>query len=218
MSATVQVFPTTPGILEAWGHKGGPVTAPLPERPRRDAGRRRLLRGPVSGVRPAAVGGSRLPARALANPGSSPATTTWKPCSGHRKCSRATDSRTPTSENMRPRLREAAPTLELRGRTPSLGTSDPPEHTPPAAPAPGGLQPQGHAGSAAPTYSPPSTTCSEARAGDQMIDFVEALAYRLPAMIIADLMGVTRTERDLFKEGCGATSFASWGARTPMPT
>ena len=43
----------------------------------------------------------------------------------------------------------------------------------------------------------------EARAGDQMIDFVEALAYRLPAMIIADLMGVTRTERDLFKEAAG---------------
>src|SRR5712692_2213583 len=32
-------------------------------------------------------------------------------------------------DNLRPELRAAAPTLELRGRTPTLITSDPPAHT-----------------------------------------------------------------------------------------
>ena len=105
-------------------------------------------------------------------------------------------------ENMRPRLREAAPTLELRGRTPSLGTSDPPEHTRLRRLLQGAFSPKVMQ-DLRPDIQSTVDDLLEARAGDQMIDFVEPLAYPLPAMIIADLMGVTRTERDLFKEAAG---------------
>ncbi len=105
-------------------------------------------------------------------------------------------------ENLRPELREAAPTLELRGRTPSLGTSDPPAHTRlrrllQKAFSPKVMQ------DLEPRIRSTVDGLFETNGGEHMIDFVGALAYPLPAMIIADIMGVTRDERDLFKQVSG---------------
>ena len=101
-------------------------------------------------------------------------------------------------ERLRPELRAAAKTLELRGRAPTLITSDPPEHTrlrrllqPGFSPkAIDGLRPRVEA------------IVDELLAGldeEREADLVATLAYPLPAMMIADILGVPREDRDIFK-------------------
>jgi cytochrome P450 len=102
-------------------------------------------------------------------------------------------------DNLRPELRAAAPTLELRGRTPTLITSDPPAHTRvrrllQVAFVPKTIE------NLRPRVQAVVQDLLDAVYNDDLIDFVSALAYPLPAMMIADIMGVPRTDRDLFKQ------------------
>jgi len=101
-------------------------------------------------------------------------------------------------ERLRPELRAAATTLEKRGRAPTLITCDPPEHTrlrrllqPGFSPkAIDGLRPRVEA------------IVDELLAGFEQApraDLVATLAYPLPAMMIADILGVPREDRDIFK-------------------
>ena len=105
-------------------------------------------------------------------------------------------------ERLRPELRAAATTLELRGRAPTLITSDPPEHTrlrrllqPGFSPKTiDGLRPRVEA------------IVDELLAGvddGSVVDLVSTLAYPLPAMMIADILGVPREDRDIFKRVAG---------------
>ena len=105
-------------------------------------------------------------------------------------------------ERLRPELRAAATTLELRGRAPTLITSDPPEHTrlrrllqPGFSPKTiDGLRPRVEA------------IVDELLAGvddGSVVDLVTTLAYPLPAMMIADILGVPREDRDIFKRVAG---------------
>jgi cytochrome P450 len=102
-------------------------------------------------------------------------------------------------ERLRPELRAEAATLELRGRTPTLITCDPPQHTrlrrllqtaftPKAIEA---LRPRVEALVA---------ELLETFSGRPRADLVAALAYPLPAMMIADILGVPRQDRDRFKQ------------------
>lgn len=104
--------------------------------------------------------------------------------------------------NLRPELHAAAPTLELRAMSPSLLTSDPPAHT--------RLRYLLNT-----VFSPKAIEKLRPRVqalvedllddmhGKDVIDFVADLAYPLPAMIIADIMGVPREDRDIFKQVSG---------------
>jgi cytochrome P450 len=102
-------------------------------------------------------------------------------------------------ERLRPELREAAPTLELRGRAPTLITSDPPEHTRLRR-----LLQSGFTQKAISDLRPRAETIVDellfAVDGEREVDLVAALAYPLPAIMIADLLGVPRADRDLFKK------------------
>jgi pimeloyl-[acyl-carrier protein] synthase len=102
-------------------------------------------------------------------------------------------------ESLRPELRAAAPTLELRGRTPTLITSDPPAHTrlrrllqvvftPKAIEA---LRPM--------VEAVVSELLDEA-VHEPEVDMVSTLAFPLPAIMIAEIMGVPRDDRGLFKQ------------------
>ncbi len=102
-------------------------------------------------------------------------------------------------ENLRPELRAAAPTLELRGRTPSLVTCDPPTHTRlrrllQVAFSPKAMQ------DLRPRVQSTVKSLLDKVSQEDVVDFVGALAYPLPAMIIADIMGAPREDRDLFKQ------------------
>jgi cytochrome P450 len=102
-------------------------------------------------------------------------------------------------ENLCPELRTAAPTLELRGRTPTLITCDPPEHTRlrrllQVAFSPKAMQ------DLQPRVQSTVEELLDAVSHEEVVDFVSALAYPLPAMIIADIMGVPREDHGLFKE------------------
>jgi pimeloyl-[acyl-carrier protein] synthase len=102
-------------------------------------------------------------------------------------------------DNLRPDLRAAAPTLELRGRTPTLITSDPPAHTRvrrllQVAFVPKAIE------NLRPRVQAVVHDLLNAVHHNDVIDFVSALAYPLPAMMIADIMGVPRGDRDLFKQ------------------
>jgi len=102
-------------------------------------------------------------------------------------------------ERLRPELREAAPTLEIRGRTPTLITSDPPGHTRLRR-----LLQAGFTQKAIAEMRPRAEAIVEellaAVEGQPEIDLVAALAYPLPAMMIADILGVPREDRDQFKK------------------
>jgi cytochrome P450 len=102
-------------------------------------------------------------------------------------------------DNLRPDLRAAAPTLELRGRTPTIITSDPPAHTRvrrllQVAFTHGAIE------NLRPRVQAIVDDLLDAVKNDDVIDIVAALAYPLPAMVIADIMGVPRADRDLFKQ------------------
>ena len=102
-------------------------------------------------------------------------------------------------ENLRPELRNAAPTLELRGRTPTLITSDPPDHSRLRRLLQVAFSPRVMK-DLQPRIELLVEDLLEAVVDEETIDFVSALAYPLPAMIIADIMGVPREQRDLFKQ------------------
>ena len=102
-------------------------------------------------------------------------------------------------ENLRPELRTAAPTLELRGRTPTLITCDPPEHTHlrrllQVAFSPRAMQ------DIQPRVKSTVEDLLDTVNHKEVVDFVSALAYPLPAIIIAEIMGVPREDRDFFKQ------------------
>ena len=102
-------------------------------------------------------------------------------------------------ENLRPELRNAAPTLELRGRTPNLITSDPPEHSRLRRLLQVAFTPK--AIEALRTRVQSTVGDLLDAVGDQnLIDFVKAFAYPLPAMIFADIMGVPREEHEFCKQ------------------
>jgi pimeloyl-[acyl-carrier protein] synthase len=102
-------------------------------------------------------------------------------------------------ERLRPELRAAAPTLELRGRAPTLITSDPPEHTRLRRLLQAGFTPKAIAG-LRPGVEAIVDELLAAAVGERELDLVPLLAYPLPAMMIADLLGVPRRDRDLFKK------------------
>ena len=102
-------------------------------------------------------------------------------------------------ENLRPELRTAAPTLELRGRTPTLITCDPPEHTRLRRLLQVAFSPKAMQG-LQPRVQSTVEELLDAVSHEEVVDFVSALAYPLPAMIIADIMGVPREDHGLFKE------------------
>ena len=101
-------------------------------------------------------------------------------------------------ERLRPELRAAATTLELRGRAPTLITSDPPEHTRLRRLLQPGFSPKAIDG----LRSRVGTIVDELLSGfdqEREADLVTTLAYPLPAMMIADILGVPREDRDIFK-------------------
>src|SRR6476619_3103414 len=105
-------------------------------------------------------------------------------------------------ERLRPELRAAATTLELRGRAPTLITSDPPEHTRLRRLLQPGFSPK-RIDSLRPRVE---AIVDELLAGigkEQTADLVAALAYPLPAIMIADILGVPREDRDIFKRVAG---------------
>ena len=102
-------------------------------------------------------------------------------------------------EQLRPELREAAPTLERRGRAPTLITSDPPAHTRLRRLLQGAFTPK-----AIDALRPKITTVVDELLTDvdgaSVVDFIATLAYPLPAIIIAEILGVRREDRDRFKQ------------------
>jgi len=101
-------------------------------------------------------------------------------------------------ERLRPELRAEAPTLELRGRTPTLITSDPPQHTRLRRLLQTAFTPKAIEG-LRPRVETLVSELLDALAGHPRTDLVAALAYPFPAMMIADILGVPRQDRDLFK-------------------
>ena len=103
-------------------------------------------------------------------------------------------------ENLRSELRAAAPTLELRARNPSILQADPPAHTRLRR-----LLNVVFAPKAIENLRPRVQALVDNLLDDvtDEIDFVAALAYPLPAMMIADIMGVPREDRDIFKRASG---------------
>jgi cytochrome P450 len=102
-------------------------------------------------------------------------------------------------ERLRPELRAEAPTLELRGRTPTLITCDPPEHTRLRRLLQTAFTPKAIEG-LRPRVEALVAELLDASSAGPRIDLVAALAYPLPAMMIADILGVPREDRDLFKQ------------------
>jgi pimeloyl-[acyl-carrier protein] synthase len=102
-------------------------------------------------------------------------------------------------ENLRPELRSAAPTLELRGRSPSILTSDPPAHTRLRRLLNTVFSPKAIADLRPRAQALVDRLLDEVK-NEGTIDFVAALAYPLPVMMIADIMGLPREDRDVFKE------------------
>ena len=102
-------------------------------------------------------------------------------------------------ENLRPELRAAAPTLELRGRTPTLITCDPPAHTRLRRLLQGAFSPKAMQ-DLRPRVQSTVESLLDTVSHEDVVDLIGALAYPLPAMIIADIMGVPRKDRDLFKQ------------------
>lgn len=105
-------------------------------------------------------------------------------------------------ENLRPELRAAAPTLELRGRSPALITSDPPAHTRLRRLLNVVFAPRAIADLRPRVQALVSSLLDEVHNQD-IVDFVAALAYPLPAMMIADIMGLPHDDRDIFKQVSG---------------
>ncbi len=101
-------------------------------------------------------------------------------------------------ERLRPELRAAATTLELRGRTPTLITSDPPEHTRLRRLLQPGFSPKAIDGLRPRVDAIVDELLAEVD-GLPAFDLVATLAYPLPAMMIADILGVPRNDRDIFK-------------------
>ena len=102
-------------------------------------------------------------------------------------------------ERLRPELRAETPTLELRGRTPTLITSDPPQHTRLRRLLQTAFVPKA-IDDLRPRVEALVAELLDALAGSREADLVAALAYPLPAMMIADILGVPRAERDRFKQ------------------
>ena len=102
-------------------------------------------------------------------------------------------------ENLRPELRAAAPTLELRGRTPNLITCDPPAHTRLRRLLQVAFSPKAMR-DLRPRMQSTVESLLDTVSHEDVVDFVGVLAYPLPAMLIADIMGVPREDRDLFKQ------------------
>lgn len=102
-------------------------------------------------------------------------------------------------ESLRPDLRRAAPTLALRGRVPTLITSDPPNHTRLRRLLQVVFTPKAIESLRPKVVAIVRELVDEAAEGPE-IDFVSALAYPLPATMIAEIMGVPRTDRDVFKK------------------
>jgi len=102
-------------------------------------------------------------------------------------------------ENLRPELRNAAPTLELRGRTPNLITSDPPEHTRLRRLLQVAFT-RKDMEDLRPRVQSTVGDLLDAVGHQEVIDFVSAFAYPLPAMIFADIMGVPREDHEFCKE------------------
>jgi pimeloyl-[acyl-carrier protein] synthase len=105
-------------------------------------------------------------------------------------------------QNLRPELRAAAPTLELRGRSPSLITSDPPAHTRLRRLLNHMFTPKAVADLRTRVRAVVDSLLDEVK-NEDTIDFVASLAFPLPAMMIADIMGLPREDRDVFKEVSG---------------
>ncbi len=101
-------------------------------------------------------------------------------------------------ERLRPELRAAAPTLELRGRSPTLITSDPPEHTRLRRLLQAGFLPKAIEDLRPRVEAIVDELLAEVE-GQPEFDLVAAVAYPLPAIMIADILGVPREDRDLFK-------------------
>lgn len=102
-------------------------------------------------------------------------------------------------ENLYPELRAAAPTLELRGRSPSILTSDPPAHTRLRRILSTVFTPKAVA-DCRPRVQALVDTLLDSVKNQEVIDFVDALAYPLPIMMIADIMGLPREDCSVFKE------------------
>lgn len=105
-------------------------------------------------------------------------------------------------ENLLPELRAAAPTLELRGRSPSLLTSDPPAHTRLRRLLNIVFSPKAIEGLRPRVQALVQQLLEDSNDKD-VIDFVASLAHPLPAMLIADIMGVPREDHDVFKKVSG---------------
>ena len=101
-------------------------------------------------------------------------------------------------ERLRPELRREAPTLELRGRAPTLITSDPPQHTRLRRLLQAAFTPK-TIDDLRPRVEAVVTELLDAFSDATTTDLVASLAYPLPAIMIADILGVPRQDRDLFK-------------------
>ena len=101
-------------------------------------------------------------------------------------------------ERLRPELRAESSTLELRGRTPTLITSDPPQHTRLRRLLQTAFTPKAIE-ALRPRVEGLVHELLDELPGGGRCDLVAGLAYPLPAVMIADILGVPRGDRDLFK-------------------
>lgn len=104
--------------------------------------------------------------------------------------------------SLRPELRSVIPTLELKSKTPTLITSDPPAHTRLRRLLQVGFTPRAIE-ALRPRVQAVVDELLEACRGADDIEFVSAFAYPLPAIVLAEIMGVPREDRDLFKTTSG---------------
>jgi cytochrome P450 len=88
--------------------------------------------------------------------------------------------------------------MEWRGRTPTIITSDPPSHTRVRKLLQAAFSPRAIL-ALRDTAQAVVDEMLDSVAGQSSFDFVETLAYPLPAIMIADIMGVPREDRGQFK-------------------
>jgi len=108
---------------------------------------------------------------------------------------------------LRPELRRRVPRIERRGTTPFLVTLDPPAHTTLRRALQEAFKPRMIEEMRAMVEAIASELIDDALARDpRRIDLVDAVAYPLPANMIASILGIPRADRGLFRQASTALS------------
>jgi cytochrome P450 len=110
-------------------------------------------------------------------------------------------------DQLEPELRSRVSRLERRGTTPFIVTLDPPDHTVLRRALQWAFLPKVIEEMRASVQAILSELLDDAVARDSReVDLVEAVAYPLPAAMIASILGVPRSDRDIFRRASTALS------------